>query len=420
MTALGENRFIQKIRIQNALSFGPDSPEIELKSLNVLIGPNGCGKSNFIEMLNLLRQLPHGDPSAVLPREMKADDESSAVPEGAAAEWLWRGKRTGFGERNEMKLNLTVAPPASSDSPDNLLRHRIALRAEIFGRYFLIEDETIEYVTAPDENFYYRDHYGHPVINRKVQQADGSFAWGTLEPDTRAGRESAIRKWGRDDFPEIAYLSALYGGVTIHQETTFGRGNPFRRPQSISLNGERLMEDGENLNLILNNLRGSDVWERIVSALRDFYEPVRRLETKASYGNIEIFLREEGFESPIPAARLSDGTLRYLYLITILCQADPPPLICIEEPELGLHPDIIPTLAKLLIDASRRTQLVVTTHSKNLVDCFSDAPDAVLVCSKQAGSTTIKRLDLSRIKKWLDKYSLGTLWAKGEIGGNRW
>jgi predicted ATPase len=418
MTTLGENRFIQTIRFQNALSFGPDSPEIELKSLNVLIGPNGCGKSNFIEMLNMLRKLPHDDPNAVL-RKTEAN-ENGEIREGAVAEWLWQGNRVKFGEPNEMQLNLTVAPPASGDSPENSLRHRIVIRAENFGRYFLIEDETIEYVTAPDERFYYRDRYGKPIVNQRMRQADGSFAWKTFEPDARAGRESAIRKWARDDFPEIAYLSALYNGVTIHQETAFGRWNPFRHPQSISLNGEYLEEDGKNLNLILNNLRGSDAWEKIVSALRDFYEPVRKLETRASYGNIEIFLREEGFDSPIPAARLSDGTLRYLYLITILCQSDPPPLICIEEPELGLHPDIIPTLAKLLIEASHRTQLVVTTHSEVLVDSLTEAPEAVIAFGKENGSTTMKRLDAESLKEWLTEYTLGELWQKGVIGGNRW
>jgi len=78
--------------------------------------------------------------------------------------------------------------------------------------------------------------------------------------------------------------------------------------------------------------------------------------------------------------RLSDGTLRYLCLLTILCHPAPPPLICIEEPELGLHPDILPEVAKMLVDAASRTQLIVTTHSDILVDCLSDHPEAIVVC----------------------------------------
>jgi predicted ATPase len=93
---------------------------------------------------------------------------------------------------------------------------------------------------------------------------------------------------------------------------------------------------------------------------------------------------------------------------------------CIDEPELGLHPDMIPTLADLLRDASTRTQLIITTHSDALLDAFTDTPDVVCVCEKVEGSTVIRRLDAERLKVWRDEYSLGKLWMSGEIGGNRW
>jgi predicted ATPase len=98
----------------------------------------------------------------------------------------------------------------------------------------------------------------------------------------------------------------------------------------------------------------------------------------------------------------------------------PAPVTCIDEPELGLHPDVIPTLADLLRDAATRTQLIVTTHSTALVDAFSDEPEAVCVCEKIDGSTVIKRLSEPDLRVWLEKYSLGNLWMSGQIGGNRW
>src|SRR6202034_1027015 len=119
-------------------------------------------------------------------------------------------------------------------------------------------------------------------------------------------------------------------------------------------------------------------------------------------------------------SRLSDGTLRWLALLIILLNPTPPPLVCLEEPELGWHPDIVPTLADLLRDASTRTQLIVTTHSTSLVDAFSDTPEAICVCEKVEGATQIRRLDRDKLKVWLNDYSLGHLWASGEIGGNRW
>jgi predicted ATPase len=131
-----------------------------------------------------------------------------------------------------------------------------------------------------------------------------------------------------------------------------------------------------------------------------------------------VFFQEGRYT--IPATRLSDGTLRYLCLLAILCHPTPPPLVCIEEPELGLHPDVLPTLADLLKDAATRTQLIVTTHSEALVDAMSDQPTAVLVAERTSEGSTLRRLDAEKLKPWLDKYRLGQLWTSGELGGTRW
>ena len=92
----------------------------------------------------------------------------------------------------------------------------------------------------------------------------------------------------------------------------------------------------------------------------------------------------------------------------------------IEEPELGLHPDLLPTVADLLVSASERSQLVVTTHSDALVDALTDTPESVIVCEKHDGQTEMGRLDKADLAKWLKDYTLGNLWSSGQIGGNRW
>jgi predicted ATPase len=107
-------------------------------------------------------------------------------------------------------------------------------------------------------------------------------------------------------------------------------------------------------------------------------------------------------------------------LLAILCDPQPPPLICIEEPELGLHPDILPKLADHLVRASARTQLIVTTHSDILVDAMTERPEVIVVCEKQDAKTEMRRLKNDELKVWLDKYRLGELWTRGHIGGTRW
>ena len=95
-------------------------------------------------------------------------------------------------------------------------------------------------------------------------------------------------------------------------------------------------------------------------------------------------------------------------------------MIVIEEPELGLHPDLLPTLSDLLLAASERSQLIVTTHSDVLVDALTETPESIVVCEKHDGQTEMRRLDEAGLAKWLENYRLGELWTSGELGGNRW
>jgi len=97
------------------------------------------------------------------------------------------------------------------------------------------------------------------------------------------------------------------------------------------------------------------------------------------------------------------------------------PVICIEEPEIGLHPDAIQIVAEALVDASERTQLIITTHSEALVDALSERPEDILVTERDFDNgTQFKRLERQQLSSWLERYTLGALWRKGEIGGTRW
>jgi predicted ATPase len=104
--------------------------------------------------------------------------------------------------------------------------------------------------------------------------------------------------------------------------------------------------------------------------------------------------------------------------MALLLDPTPPSVICIEEPEIGLHPDILPTIAEMLIEASQRTQLIITTHSDALVSAL--IPESVLVCEQNERGSHLRRLNPEKLKEWLENYTLGDLWRMGEIGGNKW
>lgn len=193
-----------------------------------------------------------------------------------------------------------------------------------------------------------------------------------------------------------------------------------RLPEQTDLPNDFLLPDASNLGLILHDLsQTSAKRDELGEYLRKFYERARYITTKIQGGTLQLYIEEEGGRL-IPATRLSDGTLRYLCLLAILLHPNPPPVIGIEEPELGLHPDILPTIAELLRKASERTQLFVTTHSDTLVSALSDTPECILVCESTPDGTTMKRLEAEPLREWLEKYSLGEIWRMGEIGGNRW
>lgn len=142
------------------------------------------------------------------------------------------------------------------------------------------------------------------------------------------------------------------------------------------------------------------------------------MSTSISGGTVQFYLHESGFGKPIPATRLSDGTIRFIVLLATLLTPTPPSLVCIEEPELGLHPDAVALLDDLLIEASGRMQLVVTTHSDALVSALTNQPEAIVTCERPGAATELRRLDAERLAHWLKEYRLGDLWRMGEIGAN--
>ncbi len=387
------NLLIKSLTLRNLLSFGPDTPPFPLGPLNVLIGPNGSGKSNLVDAVAFLRASSTNMRTALV---------------GGVTEWIWKGNPNA-----EARVEAIVTNPFGRQS----IRHTIDFAA--YGQTFHLVDESIEnespYPGQSDIYFYYRFQRGRPVVN--VNDVRRSLARETVEADSSI----VAQRRDPDTYPEITYLSNTYEKVRIYREWVFGRGrnSVFREPQPADMRNDRLAEDYSNLGLFLNRLRGvPKAKNAILEALRDLYEGLDDFDVNVEGNTVQVRFTEGDF--PIPAPRLSDGTVRYLCLLAILCDPEPPPLICIEEPELGLHPDIIPKIADLLVAASERTQLIVTTHSDILVDALTDYPETVVVCEKHEGQTSMQRLDRQSMAQWLESYRLGELWMRGHLGGTRW
>ena len=380
--------------------------DLDMGPLNVFIGPNASGKSNFIQAISLL---------AAAPRNILVPFRES----GTTEDWIWKGK-THLG-RGSVLLARFDYPGLLGES----LWYKLVFVAQDFRPKILEErlysslnpdmDGALLMVRREDEFKVRGTRKGMVAPLEREEKLDSNWE----KVDARQSVLSQVRD--ASNYPELTHVGDLLGKISFFRGWPMGRDNALRRPQAVNLPDDFLLEDGSNLGLILNDLQNRLATKRLIlEKLRVLYEGIEDVTTKVQGGTIQIFFHQEGLDNPIPAARLSDGTLHYLCLLTVLLHPDPPPLICIEEPELGLHPDVIRTVGKLLIDASQRTQLIVTTHSDFLVSALSETPEAVVVCERDDRGTQLRRLDPERLKDWLDRYTLGELWSMGEIGGNRW
>ena len=381
-----------------------------MEPLNVLIGPNGSGKSNFLEAIALLQAAPH-DISAPVARM------------GGFHEWLWKGPAA----RASFTLEADVGYP-----PGGVVRHVVTL-ADRNGRLEVTHEQVRPIGT-------YTDALVARSFNRPPEKE-----WGESQPldsSPNVNNENAGGLPGRvyssrvefesdcaptvslvsladaSDYPALWHLNRVYRDIRLYRDWSFGPLAKLRLPASTHERSDYLNEQGTNLAGVLSNFVGENK-RHLIGALRKLYEGIEDVICPVTGGTVAVRL-EEGGDSTIPATRLSDGTLRYLCLLSVLLSPQPPPLVVIEEPELGLHPDLLPTLSDLLRSASKRTQLVVTTHSDVLVDALTDEPESVVICEKHDGQTEMRRLERNDLAKWLENYRLGELWTSGELGGNRW
>ena len=396
--------FMHSIKLENILSFGPNPQELELRPLNVLIGPNGSGKSNFIEVLGLLKAAP--------------TDISAPIREGGGSDnWIWRGEQSRSTARVEIVLR---QPLYNSDRPP--LRYSLSFGPFLFGMPTNLREEIAEIEQdgqGGDSREWYLSRNGSSVT-LTYRDEKGGRGQRQLAPADVEGDQSILSQLKDPaQYPELTFLGMDLSRIHPYREWAFGRNTAPRLPQKADLPNHTLAEDGHNLGMVLNRVRGDPkTKKKFLLALRQLYHGIDDFDVKIEAGSVQVFLQER--DITIPATRLSDGTLRYLCLLAILCLPSPASVICLEEPELGLHPDVLPGLADLLRESSERNQLIVTTHSDILVDALTDTPESVVICEKESGQTMLKRLDKDKLSRWLEKYRLGELWTSGELGGNRW
>ena len=403
--------FIKSLHLKNILSF--KDTKLDLQPLNVLIGPNGSGKSNLIDVIGLLQAVPN-DIAGFLRRN------------GPTGDWVWKGDNpTGSNHQtSEMAMELCdlelqaqslryeLRFEASKDGLKVIDETLVDSRPDVNSKrpHFIRNPDGSGYVTPSDEANYIYEITGEGPRTR-------------LTPDTVSSSQSVFSAFRSPvAFPVIFRTADKVSSIKSYRSWHVGRDSPVRNPQRTDGDPNFLEEDFSNLALVVNDLLSRRLEPSLNDYLKRLYESYESLHPRI-YGNtIELIVNEAGMSGSLPASRLSDGTIRFIALLAILCHPEPPPLICIEEPEIAMHPDSLGLIAELLRKASERTQIIVTTHSPQLVDLFSDEPDMVMVCERDRHpekGTQFNRLSREKLEDWLVDYTLGDTWMRGAVGGVR-
>ncbi|MCW1247883.1 AAA family ATPase [Pseudomonas sp. SAICEU22] len=348
---------------------------LELDNLNVLLGANGAGKSSFVSYFRMLGEM------------MEQRLKKWTTQQGSA------DRIVSFGVKETQKIESFV-------------------KFGLNGYQFELEP-TVEggFVFSNERLFFDGPQFGAEWVplgsghqEAKLKEAfDSKKFQAPYKNDVVAYCYESISSWKVFHFHDTSDMASVkrFGPAHI---------NDYLRP------------DASNLAAYLYRLTTEtpDVYEQIRKTIQlaipffdDFVLKPRRLDTEEELINLQW--RQNDSDYVFWPSQLSDGSIRFMCLVTALLQPDPPSTIIIDEPELGLHPYAITLLGSLLRSASTRMQVIVSTQSVPLVNEFSI--NDLIIVEREKGATVFKRLDEDEFETWLDDYSVGELWEKNILGG---
>lgn len=390
---------IKRLQLNNFKSFR--SLDFEMKPLNILIGPNGAGKSNLISFFKMMAGA--------------ADKQLASYVFGAGGLDQIRWKGSTPKESVEWKLNFE-----SASEPDLSYSGKLTQ----IGVTFIVADEELSrepYIIGKDRwKFLVRKNGRLVMLNYPHRGGQDGEETTVVEERNDSATELILAQRKHLVFDELQ---------GILQDWTIFRGfgekalENIHQAQAIEVvNPLRLKPDGSNLASVLHNLANeaqyADANDHLQDLIRLAFPDFDRLAlVTAGTGRVELQWRTKN-RWQFPAQALSDGMLRFLGLAVLLNLPDMPPLIAIDEPEVGLHPRLIPLLAGMLKAASQRTQIVVTTHNPELLNAPDIELGDIVLVDNVEGETTLKRVEKDDyLEIWMKKYqdNFGRLWVLDKL-----
>jgi predicted ATPase len=366
---------IDSISIEGYKSFAKID-EFALRNLNVLIGANGAGKSNFLSLFRLLTALSQGN----LQTYVRGQGGPDALLHG--------------GRRRSPQFSVEIQFAANGDIING---YTVALAPTLDNRLQFLREEP--WIIGPRTGGQYKKRY--PL---------GSAHEEARLPNDRANKVSSYVNAWMNSWQQFHFHDTSEAAVV-----------KLPHPSNDNL---RLNTQAGNLAAylyMLRSLKGHEAaYTRIVDTIKlaaPFFGGFIARDPAPEWVELEWF-EQAAPDTPYRAHTLSDGTLRFICLTTLLLQPVHllPSTVLIDEPELGLHPFAINLLADMMKEVSQSRQLIVSTQSVELLNALE--PEHVVVAQRVNGTTTLERLDSARLRHWLDDYQdLGELWKRNVLGG---
>jgi predicted ATPase len=346
--------------------------KVALRPINVLIGANGSGKSNFIGVFSFLHAVREGRLQDYV---RKAGGAEQLLHFGSKTTGQMEFRVSFEGAKNQYSLSLA---PTGDDSL---------------------------YPAAEQVHFWDRSRYEHPYADSLSPRENGREA-GISDSDVKR-----IANW-------VRLRLSLWRVYHVHDTSA---SSPMRKTAQVNDNSF-LRPDGSNLPAFLYLLQQKyrqsyGLIRGTIQRVAPFFDDFLLRPDPLNEEVIRLAWKHKDSDQYFGASGLSDGSLRFIVLATLFLQPDHllPSVILVDEPELGLHPYAITLLASLVKQASVKTQVILSTQSSLLLDHFQ--PEDVIVAERSQGGTQLTRLEPSRLAAWLEDYSLGQLWEKNELGG---